>query len=278
MSRTHACFTAHLVACGENPQAEFWKKCPEGVNYIVWQWEKCPTTGNLHMQGYAEFPNKIRWAAAGKRLGLGLGTHWEYRKGTQYQAIEYCKKPEREFGPWELGQPAPCQGARSDLKECFEMIKNGASLLDIAEKQPGDAIRYHAGFSKLIMLSQKNVFEEKTVTVFVGETNAGKSHKCWENAGINAYAKDGSKWWDGYIGQEDVVISDYDGAWPLIFLLNLFDKWPCRVESKGSSCMMKAKRFWIGSNIHPSEWYKKAPKSQIDALLRRLTIELLERD
>lgn len=279
-SRSHICFTAFTNAFDDIPEnAEVWTKLPEGVNYLVYQWEKCPSTGEPHIQGYAEFPNKITYNNAVKRLGCSKA--WKSaRKGTAQQAAEYCKKPERwgaetgetGYGPWELGEMSKGQGDRSDLRDVFNMCKEGKSLLEIAEKHPSDAIRYSTGISKIMATTQQNTFEEKKITVFVGKTSTGKSTRCWENAGILAYAKNTSKWWCGYYNQEDVVISDYNGQWSLIDLLNMFDKWPCRVETKGSTVMLKCKRIWIGTNTDPKLWYPKAKSDEIDALMRRLTI------
>ena len=46
-----------------------------------------------------------------------------------------------------------------------------------------------------------------------------------------------SKWWDGYSGQETVVLDDFkDYAMPLVELQRLLDWYPLWVEVKGGAC------------------------------------------
>lgn len=51
--------------------------------------EICPTTGTPHLQGYVEFPQKIRWSAF-KTLPLGI--EWIAAKGNRLKNEIYCSK------------------------------------------------------------------------------------------------------------------------------------------------------------------------------------------
>lgn len=52
---------------------------------------------------------------------------------------------------------------------------------------------------------------ERRVRVFWGKTGTGKSRRAWSEAGLNAYPKDPrSKFWDGYRGQDNVVIGNFN--------------------------------------------------------------------
>ena len=65
-----------------------------------------------------------------------------------------------------------------------------------------------------------------------------------------------SKWWDGYSGQETVVLDDFkDYAMPLVELQRLLDWYPLWVEVKGGSVPMMAKRYVLTSNTSPDDWY-----------------------
>lgn len=272
MSRAYACFTSFEVP--EDINLPTWTELPDGVTYLVWQVEACPKTGHLHLQGYAEFPNKIRWANAGKRLGI-RAAHWENRKGNQTQAVEYCKKPERKAGWWELGTPVSGgQGARNDMKDIYLMCKEGKSMAEIAESHTSQVIRYSRGIEKLKLILQKNEIIDRNVTVLVGAPDAGKSHAAYELLGIEAFFKpDGSLWWDGYDGQESVIINDYAGEFPISYLLNLLDKWPMKVQTKGGYVTWKARRIIITANDHPLTWYEgKLTPAREGALVRRLKI------
>lgn len=59
------------------------------IRYAVWQVEACPKTGKIHLQGYVELVRgqRMTWL---KKIHPKI--HLEVRKGTQKQAIDYCKK------------------------------------------------------------------------------------------------------------------------------------------------------------------------------------------
>jgi len=113
---------------------------------------------------------------------------------------------------------------------------------------------------------------EKRCRVYWGETRTGKSRRAWEEAGLDAYPKDpNSKFWDGYRGQEHVVIDEFRGTISISHLLRWLDRYPLLVEVKGSSVVCKAKQVWITSNLHPKDWYQE-DQATIDALLARIEI------
>lgn len=70
------------------------------AKYIIAQLER-GESGTEHLQGYVEFKQSIRLAAAKKLLPTA---HWEIAKGSKEQCKEYCSKQEtRLSGPWEDG-------------------------------------------------------------------------------------------------------------------------------------------------------------------------------
>lgn len=53
----------------------------------------------------------------------------------------------------------------------------------------------------------------RQVEVFWGTTGTGKSRRAWDEAGVGAYSKcPRSKFWDGYQGQENVVVDEFRGG------------------------------------------------------------------
>lgn len=101
--------------------------------FIVWQLEQ-GASGTPHLQGYVEFKNKKRLASVKK---LCARAHWEQRRGTQDQAVEYVTKDDtRVDGPWSYGtQQQP--GQRTDLELLRDMMKNGDSLETIKDANFG---------------------------------------------------------------------------------------------------------------------------------------------
>jgi len=89
--------------------------------YLVFQLEK-GEDGTPHYQGYVQFTSQMRLSGLKK---VDPQAHWEPRKGSHKQAVEYCKKADtRVEGPWEYGNGV-VQGSRSDLRVLYEDIKNG---------------------------------------------------------------------------------------------------------------------------------------------------------
>lgn len=114
---------------------------------------------------------------------------------------------------------------------------------------------------------------QRTVLVFWGATGTGKSRRAWEEAGMDSYTKDPrSKFWDGYYDQDHVVIDEFRGGIDISHVLRWFDRYPVRVEIKGSSRPLVASKIWITSNMDPRLWYPELDEETLNALLRRLTI------
>ena len=79
-----------------------------------------------------------------------------------------------------------------------------------------------------------------------------------------------AKWWDGYAGQEVVVLDDFkDYAMPLVDLQRLLDWYPLWVEVKGGSVPMLAKVYVITANTDPEDWYRRADVHR--TIMRRIT-------
>lgn len=107
------CFTSWFAE-GSNPE-ELWEPYLERAYdtnkfvYIVGQLERSPDTGRLHIQGYAECTASYTLGQV-KSYFSDATMHIEPRRGTQHQAIQYCRKDEsRVAGPVELGE-AKAQG------------------------------------------------------------------------------------------------------------------------------------------------------------------------
>ncbi|AGS36215.1 replication-associated protein [Circoviridae 12 LDMD-2013] len=113
----------------------------------------------------------------------------------------------------------------------------------------------------------------KSVYCFYGVSGSGKSRRAWDEAGVEAYSKDPrSKFWCGYQGQSNVVLDEFRGGIDVAHLLRWFDRYPVRVEIKGSSVPLAAERIWITSNLAPLQWYPELDPLTYEALMRRLDV------
>lgn len=115
----------------------------------------------------------------------------------------------------------------------------------------------------------------RDVKVFYGPPGTGKSYAAWHEAGTDAYPKDPrTKFWDGYQGNDTVVIDEFRGGIDISHILRWFDRYPVIIEQKFGATTLRASRIWVTSNIHPRDWYPDLDEDTKNALLRRLNITL----
>lgn len=230
-----------------------WK--PSEMVYMIYQGELCPDTKRFHWQGYVEFKRSKRYAGVQKALGLP-DAHVEKAKGTGEENRTYCTKADSHLeGPYEYGTMGPGQGARSDLKYLCDTITSGKDDEAIADLCPTALLKYPRGVDRLRSSKLGPRRWKTNVIIAWGPTGTGKS-KTGDDMFPNAYWKTEGKWWDGYIGQEDVIIDDFhDYWWGLSFMLQLLDRYPIRVETKGGSVNFRARNIYISTNDDPKTWY-----------------------
>lgn len=148
-----------------------------------------------------------------------------------------------------------------------DMVQTGATDKDLVLAIPASIIRYKKGidYTRLALAGDR---EWKTQVYFAyGGPGLGKSY--WAKTTFpNAYWKmPNNSWWDGYVGQANVVFDDFSGKWlKLDSLLRIMDENPLMCEIKGSSVSFVAKNLAITSNFLPSEWYKQATADRPDRL------------
>lgn len=128
----------------------------DALSYIVWQREKCPTTGRMHLQGYLECKTKRRFNAVRTFLCNGnpaCRLDISMRRRTAEEASNYCKKEEgRPYGEVHeegvISQPE--QGARSDLRAFMEAVKAGGTKRELMEEHP-EVFARHMRFTESYM-------------------------------------------------------------------------------------------------------------------------------
>jgi len=177
----------------------------------------------------------------------------------------------------EFGE-RPSQGKRTDLADIAKDISNGKSVIDITLENPELYHQYGRtlNFLEDIALRKKFRTEMTRCTWYYGKTGAGKSHKAFEGYTPETHyvlPKDNG-WWDGYIGQETVIINDFRGHIPYDELLTLIDKWPHNVKRRGREPVpFLSKHIIITSPLSPDECYpNRNTKDSIEQLARRCKI------
>ena len=165
---------------------------------------------------------------------------------------------------------------RSDLLRLKDDLKAGQSLIEISDNHFECYLKYNRSIKDYILLHTKPRSWVTELYIVTGKSGIGKSRDAWAQY-PDAYAlrkcNTGTLWWDGYEGQETVIIDDFYGWMPFDTLLRLTDRYPMLVDIKGGAVQFTAKRIIITSNEVPDNWYPNVSclPHRWNALLRRIT-------
>lgn len=235
----------------------------ERLEYCTYGREVCPVTGKPHLQGYLCLKKKARLSFMKK---LHPSCHWEIKRGTVKEAIDYCRKD----GKWEQFGDIPDEsGSQSSYRHCVELAQAG-KMDSIAEEYPGMYTRYKRTYESMVQFS-KEPLEEPCGIWIVGPPGCGKDGNVIKK--YSPFVKPHNKWWDGYSGQEVVLISDVDKSdakWIGNFLKIWTDRYPFRAEIKSGTIQIRPKKIFVTSNYLIKELFEDVTMS--DALDRRFEI------
>lgn len=232
------------------------------ISYCIYQREECPETKRHHWQGYLELSGQKSFRQL--KVLLGDSAHIEPRRGSAYDAAEYCRKldsaiPGTQVEWGEISNP----GKRSDLKECMEMVMRGAADSEIIERFPGTWCRNHKGLTAartVKIRSSVPAWREVKVIVMYGPTGTGKTRACYQKD-PDLYSlpipANNSLWFDGYRGERTLLLDDFTGWIKHAFLLRILDGYKIDLPVKGGFVSAAWTQVFITSNRHPSEWYSK---------------------
>jgi len=259
------------------------------AQYVCYQPER-GAEGTPHLQGCVIFENP-RALAGVKRL-ISDRVHLEVMRGTVAEATAYCTKEDTRdagagFGITEHGTKPdnPGQGARTDLASIGKRLREGETLEVIAEAYPSDYIRYHHGIRALQSLVQSKprvrgpdgLFPRIRVYWWYGSAGSGKTRAVYEAIGDAPYylKPPGTKWFDGYCGQKNVIFDDFRGDWWTFgYLLGILDVYPIQVEVKGGYVHFSATTIYITCPRSPQDLYaglEATREGSMAQLTRRIT-------
>lgn len=247
---------------------DFWNRFGGSLRYAIYQIERGGDTGTIHWQGYVEFDKPISGAALSKMLP---SSYHSRRNGTRIQAREYCRKEESRIGgPFEKGDFGLEPGKRNDLLDVKQLIDDGKEEVVIWDECFVAMTKYFKGVEKYKSLRQPKRTQVTRWKVYVGKPGTGKTESVQKEY-PTAYWKSADEWWDGYSGEDVVVLDEFHGWLPFHLLLRLGDGSPLPVQVKGSKVHFIATLVVIISNKEPSEWYAyQEKKLDFDAIKRRI--------
>jgi len=295
------CFTLHPKSYDDGTTQTIPTSLPPKARYCVYQKER-GKDGKEHYQGYIEFNEAV---SGGQRTewvkNFIPGGHTEIKYARREDARHYCMKPcsiecnqsncseARSLGngriDWENTQPTELgdlddkqQGKRTDIDEIKDAIKDGATFEQVCEMNFGFAMAHSRSLKDYIATHTKSRDYKTEVRIIYGDSGTGKSRWCrdtYPNAYWLSKSSSGNVWWNGYNGQDVVIIDDFYGWIPFDYMLHLMDRYPMTGETKGGVVNVRPKTLIITSNRPPCKWYPKAYENDLQleiAFSRRVDI------
>lgn len=239
---------------------------PPQCSWIRGQLETGQQDGYLHWQLCVGFRRSVRLSAVRQCFGP------YHAEPTRSQAAsDYVWKDETyvDGTRFELGARPLNRSSSHDWDKIRDMARVG-NMQDV----PSDVfIRCYHQLRSIGKDFSRPIAMARIVDVFWGKSGTGKSQRAWELGGPNSYPKDpNTKFWDGYQGESTVIMDEFRGKIDISHLLRWFDRYPVRVEIKGSSVPLRATQIFVTSNLNPRDWYPELDPDTLEALLRRINI------
>lgn len=223
--------------------------------------EEVGEAGTPHLQGHVTFTRVYRLAALKKMLSRA---HWE-------PALVADWNYEHKDGQTVHRIDNRRQGKRKDIDLAHEYAANKKTLREfVSDVKPGyQAMR---AYEKLLdVLADPRPIGDIDVRWYFGPTGTGKTRAVYDEF-PGCYRILSHKWWDGYRGQDTVLVDDIRTGWCRYEeLLRLTDRYPFRVEVKGGSCEVQFRRIIFTCPFSPTELFG-ACGEDIGQLLRRISI------
>lgn len=225
------------------------------TQYTCFGYELCPTTQRPHLQGYSYFTNPRSYPNKHFRNTF-KGIHDAIPMGSPKQNRDYCLKirpndtPNEKFEEFGI---LPQQGERTDWQAAINHLHNGNDIQTVVSEQPHllPSIRALQTYKSLIT---KSIHRDVKVILLVGAPGTGKTRWAYDNY-PELYSKPEGNWWDGYTGQETILLDDYYGDIPYSQFLKVLDRYPLNLQVKGGFIGARYTTVIITSNKAFTQWY-----------------------
>lgn len=238
------------------------------------------TDEGKHHHAYVEYEEQLSWRARAEPNKWDVEGHHPNVQTVRNRkkTVEYVTKEDKT--PLVNGIDLEAvKGKKRSYASLYEM-----ELDDLKEEvHPKDLGRTIGGIQLYKLMKQQARETEGCKGIWIrGAPGSGKSHLV-ETTFPNAYRKAQNKWWDGYRGEEIVILEDLDGPYLNHYLKIWGDKWRCTGEVKGAVVPLMHKWIIVTSNYTIREIVEMGTKgdrvdfTMIEAIERRFEEVILER-
>ena len=233
--------------------------------------------GTPHLQGYIQFRNLIRFNKVKELLPW---SHLEVQRARSNSAAkEYCEKEDPT--PHEEGEFTPSANdargsSTANKREAYLSIRRGLPLQEIIDDHPEELSFIHSAARYAPPRE-----EAAKVLYLFGKTGSGKTMstlKVLQELELSFFKKmPGTHWFDGYTGQQVLVLEEFQSRFTLTKFLSMCDPHPPHLEIKGGTMPNRSPYIIICSNKSPLQQYttvqEESPAS-FAAFLRRINTEV----
>lgn len=227
------------------------------TKYVVFGKEVAPSTGTPHLQGMVTWPQPRSLSACIKSLP---GCHVEPAR-VEVALAKYVTK-EGEVTEW--GERPAVQEKKGDLEKTrWKRAREAATSGNIEDIEDELYVRYYSTFKKMKADHPPPVElldGEPDNEWHYGDPGSGKTRGVWiQYPGL--YPKSLDQWWEGYRGEEIVLLDDVDKYHrSLGSHIKLWaQQYPFIAAIKGSSAKIRPKKIIITSNYCPGDIWGDDP-------------------
>jgi len=242
-----------LLTINDSDTGESWV-CPpeliEGTTWIRGQKEIGANSGRPHWQLVVAYRDKVRLARLVKDFPR---CHAEPTQSAS--ANDYVFKDETYIDGtrFELGEKPFNRSSKTDWALAKKKAQEG-KIDDV----PADVyIKYYRTLKQIAtdhMTKPADLSNVAGIWIY-GPPGVGKSHFARQHYGSSLYFKPQNKWWDGYQGEKNVLLDDFDYKGLGHHLKIWGDKYAFMAEQKGSSILIRPNNFIVTSNYSIEELF-----------------------
>lgn len=239
----------------------------EKIKYYVYGHE-IGESGTPHLQGTVVFKNPMTLKAA---IGKLPGCHVSICRDVD-ASVEYCKKDGLfiEYGEYVSRATNAVAQSRAVAEKNAVLCRGNLSELSDQGFFPFNQL---AVLKKCQMIYQANLppydHDDVRGEWYWGEPGTGKSRTAREE-NPDAYIKAQNKWFDGYVGQDVIILDDLDSETLGHYIKIWTDRYNFTGETKNGHVQLQHKKFIITSNYSPEDLFKDAVMAQ--AIRRRCRV------
>lgn len=241
------------------------------IKYFVFVKEKGDGTesnpeGTEHHHCYMVFSAPKKFSTIKgyfSKENIGVNAYVAPRKYSPASCIAYVKKEGKfadkahtrisdifEYGALE-------QGKRNDLLDMIDMLKQGFAATQIFELYPNSFARYEKFIENMHLkyIAEKFTKQYRNLEVYYiyGPSRTGKTRYVYDLYGYeNVYCNQGyteGKWFDGYMGQDVLLLDEFRSSFDITLLLNYLDGHPLTVQCRYQNKVACYTKVYITSNI-----------------------------